>query len=148
MKINQLYTQIRAMVNYFHTQIRSTINKVVFTAVLCRKMFHCSYIGRMVNKFNAQIGAVVNYLNPAVQWECLSVRLTCYGTGILVYCKFAKVYGLSVGGIANQYQSEHKKILFHSVQTFLKVYLNNAKIAKCITRQKQRYYFFNFYLLV
>ena len=102
MKINQLYTQIRAVVNYFHTQIRATIHKVVFTAVLCRKMFHSSDIGRMVNKFDAQIWAVVNYLHPSVQRERLAVRLACYRTGVFVYGKLAKVDGLSVGGIANQ----------------------------------------------
>ena len=125
MKINQLYAQIGAMVNEFYTDVWRMINDFVFAAMTWGKMFHCSYIWRMVNEFNAQIWAVVNNLNPAVQWKCLSVRLTCDGAAVFVDDDLSKVNLLRTRIDTRQHcgKKQGKKQFFHSIQSVEKFFV-------------------------
>ena len=106
MKIPNLNSQVRIMINKLNSYIRIVIHKLVCATVSWIMMWHHKYIGVVVNDFNPQIGVVVNNLHLTVQWQGLAVRLACYRTGVFVYGKLAKVYGLSVGGIANQCKSK------------------------------------------
>ena len=95
------------MVNKFYAQIGVVVYKFVLAAI-ARIVSHYIDVRVMVNNFNPQIGVVVNNLHPAVQRKGFAVRLACYRTGIFVYGKLAKVYGLSIGGISNQRDGNHK----------------------------------------
>ena len=110
--------QIRIMVNKFYTQIGIVIYKFIL-ATIARIMSHYIDVRVMVNDFNPQIGVVVNNLYPAIQWKLLAVRLACDGTGILVYGKLAKVYGLRTCTDGGQHdgKKQGKKQFFHSIQS-------------------------------
>ena len=110
MKIPNLNSQVRIMINKLNSYIRIVIHELVCTTVGWIMMWHHKYIrivvhyfhpqiGVVVNNLNTQIGVMVNDFNFAIKRKNFSIR-SCNRASVFVNCQIVPTFnGLSSGGL-------------------------------------------------